>query len=52
MFRRLSASRAIDPGAFRHDYFNSECWIDAASHVLLGGARLLTAGRLVPTIGV
>ncbi|OGZ01715.1 MAG: hypothetical protein A3G64_02200 [Candidatus Liptonbacteria bacterium RIFCSPLOWO2_12_FULL_60_15] len=28
-------------GAFRHDYFNHEAWIDSAGHFLLGGARLL-----------
>lgn len=28
-------------GGFRHDYLNHEAWIDAAGHMLLGGARLL-----------
>lgn len=28
-------------GGFRHDYFNTEAWIDAAAHVLLGGSRLI-----------
>jgi len=28
-------------GGFRHDYLNQECWIDSASHVLLGGSRLI-----------
>lgn len=27
-------------GGFRHDYFNHETWIDAAGHLLLGGARM------------
>lgn len=46
-------SKVIRPkilGAFRHDYFNQEAWIDAAGHILLGGARLLIAGRLLPTM--
>lgn len=29
-------------GAFRHDYFNHEAWIDAAGHILLGGARVIS----------
>ncbi len=28
-------------GGLRHDYFNQEAWIDAVSHLLLGGKRLL-----------
>lgn len=27
-------------GAFRHDYFNPDCWIDAAGHAILGVSRL------------
>ncbi|MFY9461955.1 MAG: AMMECR1 domain-containing protein, partial [Candidatus Sungiibacteriota bacterium] len=27
-------------GAFRHDYFNHETWIDSAGHLLLGATRL------------
>lgn len=27
-------------GAFRHDYFNPDCWIDAVGHALLGVARI------------
>lgn len=26
-------------GAFRHDYFNTEAWIDAVGHILLGATR-------------
>ena len=32
-------------GGFRHDYFNSEAWIDAAGHILLGGARLILSQK-------
>ena len=28
-------------GAFRHDYFNPDAWIDAAGHIFLGGAMLI-----------
>ena len=28
-------------GGFRHDYANTEAWIDSASHFLIGAARLL-----------
>ena len=33
-------------GGFRHDHANTECWIDAAAHVLLGAARLLDPGQM------
>lgn len=33
--------RSLLHGGFRHDYLNQSAWIDAAGHVLLGGARLL-----------
>lgn len=29
-------------GGFRHDYFNHEAWVDAAGHILLGSARVLS----------
>lgn len=40
-----SANRSRVLGGFRHDYFNHEAWIDAAGHVLLGGARMMTNGQ-------
>ncbi|MDO8566515.1 MAG: AMMECR1 domain-containing protein [Candidatus Moranbacteria bacterium] len=29
-------------GGFRHDALNQEVWVDASSHILIGGARLLS----------
>jgi AMMECR1 domain-containing protein len=40
-----AANRAKILGGFRHDALNQEVWIDASAHVLLGGARLLSAGK-------
>ena len=39
--------RARVVGGFRHDYFNHDAWIDAAGHLLLGGARLFGASSLL-----
>lgn len=38
------AIRPMIIGGFRHDYLNSELWIDSASHVILGGTRLIKNG--------
>lgn len=35
-------SKAMVKGGFRHDYLNPESWIDAAGHVVLGSARMLS----------
>lgn len=39
-------------GGFRHDVFNHEVWIDASSHVLLGGSRILQAMKRRDSDGV
>lgn len=41
-----SYMRPLAIGGFRHDYFNHECWIDAAGHVLLGTARIIARLRV------
>ncbi len=32
-------------GGFRHDYFNSDLWIDSAGHFLLGASRFLKGSQ-------
>jgi len=42
LFFVVQSRRDLLRGAFRHDYQNTDAWIDAAGHVLLGLSRIMS----------